>query len=172
MICSGCGRHAEQLVLCPGCRGVAFCSSACQGESWKLHRLHCGQDMGLRMAASLAADAAAGRPLPTETAERRIVLLRPGQAVCACNLANDPLCMLRTVYEALLVEGGARRCCRKQCSAADVVMPTASLFIVPCTKAPLSHAVVAWFCSGRCKERQMRALNGIERTASQLRTRR
>lgn len=40
--CSGCGMVPDQpLKVCSRCKGVAYCSQACQRGSWKDHKPHC-----------------------------------------------------------------------------------------------------------------------------------
>ncbi|KAI7845146.1 hypothetical protein COHA_001191 [Chlorella ohadii] len=39
--CAACGKRAIQLMVCSGCRSVAYCSRACQKQGWPAHKQVC-----------------------------------------------------------------------------------------------------------------------------------
>merc|ERR1711964_187985 len=46
--CHNCDKSCEKLMRCSGCKAVAFCSSACQKESWKTHKTFCKEQKSLK----------------------------------------------------------------------------------------------------------------------------
>lgn len=151
MICNGCGKNVAQGIPCPGCRGMVYCSEICKSEAWKKHASICGLDFGELILADLQGRSAAG--LPVSPHFRIVEIARFGQDVCkTCKWRT---CLLPGIAD--LYKGPSRRCCNAGCSKADVIMPTATVLMVPCSMSgSKAHAVVVWFCSAVCKEVAMK----------------
>eukprot|EP01113_Clastostelium_recurvatum_P046787 TRINITY_DN8251_c0_g1_i1.p1 TRINITY_DN8251_c0_g1~~TRINITY_DN8251_c0_g1_i1.p1 ORF type:complete len:672 (+),score=54.33 TRINITY_DN8251_c0_g1_i1:232-2016(+) len=39
--CNKCGKDSLKMQICSGCKGVSYCSRACQTEDWKVHKKTC-----------------------------------------------------------------------------------------------------------------------------------
>ena len=57
--CERCGARGAQLLRCGACRGVAYCSRACQVSAWPAHRAACQPAAAAIRRARLARRAAA-----------------------------------------------------------------------------------------------------------------
>ena len=40
-VCANCEKQSERVMLCAGCKKVAYCDSTCQKSHWKLHKKTC-----------------------------------------------------------------------------------------------------------------------------------
>lgn len=41
-VCHVCNAHSSKLLLCSKCKGIRYCSLACQKQDWPEHKLVCG----------------------------------------------------------------------------------------------------------------------------------